>query len=126
MPKTYETLFVLVENSGRMLSKHELMKARWPDSFVEESNLAVQISTIRKALGELPGEHRYISKTAESLGDATGSGFQASRRSEPLARQNTLESTSSVKRVATLARRGLTWRSKYKASCSLGPAARES
>jgi len=59
-PKTYDTLLVLVENSGRMLSKDELMKALWPDSFVEESNLTVQISTIRKALGEVPGEHRYI------------------------------------------------------------------
>jgi Tol biopolymer transport system component/DNA-binding winged helix-turn-helix (wHTH) protein len=56
-PKTYDTLLVLVENNGRMLSKDELMKALWPDSFVEESNLTVQISTIRKALGS---EHRYI------------------------------------------------------------------
>ena len=59
-PKTYDTLLVLLENSGRMLSKDELMKALWPDSFVEESNLTVQISMIRKALGEVPGEHRYI------------------------------------------------------------------
>jgi DNA-binding winged helix-turn-helix (wHTH) protein len=59
-PKTYDTLLVLVESGGRMLSKDELMKALWPDSFVEESNLTVQISTIRKALGEVPGEHRYI------------------------------------------------------------------
>jgi DNA-binding winged helix-turn-helix (wHTH) protein len=59
-PKTYDTLLVLLENSGRMLSKDELMKALWPDSFVEESNLTVQISMIRKALCEVPGEHRYI------------------------------------------------------------------
>jgi Tol biopolymer transport system component/DNA-binding winged helix-turn-helix (wHTH) protein len=59
-PKTYDTLLVLVENSGRMLSKDELMKALWRDSFVEESNLTVQISAIRKALGEAPREHRYI------------------------------------------------------------------
>jgi Tol biopolymer transport system component/DNA-binding winged helix-turn-helix (wHTH) protein len=50
-PKTYDTLRVLVENSGRMLSKTELMQALWPDSFVEESNLTVQISAIRKVLG---------------------------------------------------------------------------
>jgi Tol biopolymer transport system component/DNA-binding winged helix-turn-helix (wHTH) protein len=59
-PKTYDTLLVLVENRGRMLTKDELMKALWPDSFVEESNLSVQISAIRKWLGELPGEDRYI------------------------------------------------------------------
>jgi len=59
-PKTYDTLLVLVENTGRMLSKDELMKALWPDSFVEESNLTVQISAIRRTLGEVPGERRYI------------------------------------------------------------------
>jgi DNA-binding winged helix-turn-helix (wHTH) protein len=53
-------LLVLVENSGRMLSKNELMKLLWPNSVVEESNLTQQISMIRKALGESPGEDRYI------------------------------------------------------------------
>lgn len=59
-PKTYDTLLVLLENRGRLIPKDELMKALWPDSFVEESNLTVQISMIRKALGEVPGEDRYI------------------------------------------------------------------
>jgi DNA-binding winged helix-turn-helix (wHTH) protein len=49
-------LLVLVENSGWMLSKDELMKAVWPDSFVEESNLSQQI-LIRKALGEDAGSY---------------------------------------------------------------------
>src|SRR6201988_3381281 len=51
-PKVLETLVVLVENSGRALDKDELMKRLWPDSFVEEANLAVNISQLRKALGE--------------------------------------------------------------------------
>jgi len=59
-PKTYDTLLVLVQNAGKMLSKEELMNTLWPDRFVEESNLTQQISMIRKALGESPGEHRYI------------------------------------------------------------------
>ena len=59
-PKTYDTLLVLVQNSGRMLSKEELMKTLWPDSFVEESNLTQQVSMIRKALGESPSDPRYI------------------------------------------------------------------
>jgi DNA-binding winged helix-turn-helix (wHTH) protein/TolB-like protein len=59
-PKTYDALVVLVENSGRMLTKDELMKALWPNSFVEESNLTQQVSMIRKALGESAGEDRYI------------------------------------------------------------------
>jgi len=59
-PKTYDTLLVLVQNRGRMLSKDELMKALWPDSFVEESNLTQQVSMIRRALGESPSNPRYI------------------------------------------------------------------
>src|SRR4051794_41161519 len=59
-PKTYDVLVVLVESRGRFLSKTELLKSLWPDSFVEESNLTQQISMIRKALGETPGQDRYI------------------------------------------------------------------
>src|SRR5215475_2121875 len=59
-PKTYDTLLVLVESSGRFLSKEELMNALWPTSFVEESNLTQQISMVRKALGESAGEDRYV------------------------------------------------------------------
>ena len=59
-PKTYDTLLVLVENSGRMLSKEELMQTLWPDSFVEESNLTQQVSMIRRALGESAREGHYI------------------------------------------------------------------
>src|SRR5262249_39792648 len=59
-PKAIDTLLVLVQNSGRMVGKDELMKQIWPDSFVEEANLAVNISTLRKALGEDRHEHRYI------------------------------------------------------------------
>lgn len=59
-PKTYDTLLVLVQNHGRMLSKNELMNTLWPDSFVEEANLTQQVSMIRKALGESSSEPRYI------------------------------------------------------------------
>lgn len=59
-PKAFETLLVLIEHSGQVLDKEVLMKRLWPDSFVEEANLSVNISTLRKALGESPHEHRYI------------------------------------------------------------------
>lgn len=59
-PKAFETLVCLVRNQGRMLTKDELLKQIWPDTFVEEVNLAVNISTIRKALGENPQHCRYI------------------------------------------------------------------
>jgi DNA-binding winged helix-turn-helix (wHTH) protein/TolB-like protein/Tfp pilus assembly protein PilF len=58
--KVFETLLVLVRNCDRVLPKEELMNAVWPDSFVEEVNLAQNISALRKALGESPGENRFI------------------------------------------------------------------
>ena len=60
MPKAYETLVILVENHGNIVEKAELMNGLWPDSFVEEANLTVNISALRKALGESPGEHLYV------------------------------------------------------------------
>jgi DNA-binding winged helix-turn-helix (wHTH) protein len=59
-PKAFDTLLFLVRNPGRMLTKDELLKQVWPDTFVEEVNLAVNISAIRKSLGENPQDHRYI------------------------------------------------------------------
>ena len=59
-PKAFETLLILVENSGRVLEKGELMQLLWPDSFVEEANLTQNISLVRKALGETAQSRRYI------------------------------------------------------------------
>ena len=52
--KVFDVLLVLVENSGRILEKEELMQRVWPDAMVEEANLKNSISAIRKALGEAP------------------------------------------------------------------------
>ena len=59
-PKAFELLLVLVEERGRPLQKDVLMNRVWPDSFVEEGNLPVTVSMLRKALGEIRGENRYI------------------------------------------------------------------
>jgi DNA-binding winged helix-turn-helix (wHTH) protein/TolB-like protein/Tfp pilus assembly protein PilF len=59
-PKVYDTLLALVVHSGHIVEKEELMKAVWPDTFVEEANLTVNISSLRKALGEGDSEHHYI------------------------------------------------------------------
>lgn len=48
--KAFDLLTVLVSNSGRLLSKDELMRALWPGRIVEENNLTVTMSTVRKAL----------------------------------------------------------------------------
>src|SRR5215468_3921546 len=52
MPKPYETLLVLVEHCGHIVTKEELMRRIWPDVFVQEVNLFKNISDLRKILGE--------------------------------------------------------------------------
>lgn len=59
-PKVFETLLVLVRNSGRVMDKDELMQQVWPDTVVEEVNLAHNISVLRKALGQKSEENRFI------------------------------------------------------------------
>lgn len=59
-PKAFEILLVLVRNPGRVLKKEELIDEVWPDAFVDENNLPRNISSLRKALGEGPAEHKYI------------------------------------------------------------------
>jgi DNA-binding winged helix-turn-helix (wHTH) protein/tetratricopeptide (TPR) repeat protein len=59
-PKAFETLLVLVRRSREVVTKEELLKAIWPDSFVEEANLSQNIFMLRKALGDTLDERRYI------------------------------------------------------------------
>jgi TolB-like protein/DNA-binding winged helix-turn-helix (wHTH) protein/Flp pilus assembly protein TadD len=60
-PKAVETLVVLVENHGQLVEKEDLMKAVWPDTFVEEANLTVHISALRKVFqDEANGGSSYI------------------------------------------------------------------
>ena len=59
-PKAFDTLWALVEQSGHVMSKDDLMKRIWPTSFVEEANLAQNISTLRKALGESTDGLKFI------------------------------------------------------------------
>ena len=58
-PKAFDVLLLLIQNAGRTVTKDELMKAVWPDSFVEESNLTQTIFMVRKALEETT-DRRYI------------------------------------------------------------------
>jgi len=63
-PKLFETLLVLVKNSGRIVEKSELMEAVWPETFVEESNLTANISLLRKILGARDDGKGYIETVA--------------------------------------------------------------
>ena len=59
-PKAFDLLLVLVDRSGHLVEKEELLRTVWPSSFIEEGNLAVTISLLRKALNDDRGHHRYI------------------------------------------------------------------
>ncbi len=58
--KTFDLLLTLVENHGQILSKDELLEKVWAGQFVEENNLTVQISALRKIFGESKNEHKFI------------------------------------------------------------------
>jgi DNA-binding winged helix-turn-helix (wHTH) protein/tetratricopeptide (TPR) repeat protein len=66
-PKVFDTLVLLVERAGRVVSKDELMAALWPRGFVHESNLTKHIWLIRKALGDSEHDARCI-ETVPKLG----------------------------------------------------------
>lgn len=59
-PKVFDTLLVFVSNSGRLLTKEELMKLIWPNTTVEEGNLTQNIFLLRKLFGERPHDHQYF------------------------------------------------------------------
>jgi Tol biopolymer transport system component/DNA-binding winged helix-turn-helix (wHTH) protein len=58
--KTFDLLLTLVERRGEVLSKDELLDKVWAGQFVEEGNLKVQVSTLRKVFGEKRNENRFI------------------------------------------------------------------
>src|SRR5215213_2293730 len=51
-PKAFEMLLILVESGGNVITKEELKRRLWPDSFVEEGNITVQKRALTIALGE--------------------------------------------------------------------------
>ena len=59
-PKTFQILLVLVRHHKEVVTKDDLMKTVWPDTFVEEANLSRNIFMLRKALGESPQDHQYV------------------------------------------------------------------
>jgi DNA-binding winged helix-turn-helix (wHTH) protein/pimeloyl-ACP methyl ester carboxylesterase len=58
--KVFDTLLVLVENAGRLVTKQELLDAVWPETTVEENNLNHNVSVLRKALGDRATGQQYI------------------------------------------------------------------
>lgn len=63
-PKVFDTLLILVANNGRIVEKDELMNRLWPDTFVDEANLASNIKQLRKSLGDDARQPVYIETVA--------------------------------------------------------------
>ncbi len=59
-PKAFDVLAALAARPGRLVTKDELLKEVWPDSFVEESNLAYHVFALRRALGESAEGQKYV------------------------------------------------------------------
>ncbi len=66
-PKEFDLLLLFVQHSGQVMDRESLLKALWPNTVVEEANLNVHISALRKALAENSGEPQYI-ETLPRLG----------------------------------------------------------
>jgi DNA-binding winged helix-turn-helix (wHTH) protein len=59
-PKVFDLLLILVEKSGHLVEKAELMEKVWPETYVEENNLTVNMSALRKTLGQSRNGQQYI------------------------------------------------------------------
>src|SRR5580692_7028423 len=58
--RAFDILAALVERAGQLVGKEELIARAWPKTFVEESNLKIQVSALRRALGDGQGGNRYV------------------------------------------------------------------
>ncbi len=115
-PKAFDTLLALVERRSELVGRKELMRAVWPDVYVEENNLNSNIHTLRRALGEEGDEQRYIATvprrgyrfvaevkeiSAEQNGGRRGS-QSAIRNPQSSSQPNGRNTRSAVKTLAVL------------------------
>jgi TolB-like protein/Tfp pilus assembly protein PilF len=101
-PKTLDTLLALVERSGDVLDKQDLLKKVWPDTFVEEGSLAQNISILRRVLGECADGQQYIQtipKRGYRFVASLNESLSALGRGEPL---GPVESGQPVPSIAVL------------------------
>src|SRR5215831_7609243 len=102
-PKAFDLLLALVERHGHLLEKDELLRTVWPDTFVEEANLASNISQLRKALGDGENGQRYIETAPKrgyrfvaSVQEVEGESRRPSAESQPGLKEITKESGSAA------------------------------
>jgi DNA-binding winged helix-turn-helix (wHTH) protein len=58
--RAFDILAALIERAGTVVRKEELIARVWPKTFVEEANLKIQASALRRALGDGQGDNRYV------------------------------------------------------------------
>src|ERR1700761_1054706 len=58
--RAFDILVFLIERAGAVVGKEELIARVWPKTFVEEANLKIQVSALRRALGDGQGDNRYV------------------------------------------------------------------
>src|SRR6202035_2725977 len=58
--RAFDILTALVERAGEVVGKEELIARAWPTTFVDEANLKIQVSALRRALGDGQGDNRYV------------------------------------------------------------------
>lgn len=109
--KAFDLLVFLAENAGEIVSKEEIIDAVWKDQFVEETNLTVQISALRRLFGERKGEYNYIVTipgrgykfVAETFDDSNAE--NSSRKFEQFSRPQANEAanpSTAIRRLQTL------------------------
>ena len=90
-PKIFDTLQVLVENSGRLITKNEFMERVWRDAFVEEATLAQSISQLRKAIGD-----------ADAIETVPKKGYRFTRKVEVIEQPSAAVSREPIRSIAVL------------------------
>ena len=112
-PKVFDILVTLVEHGGQVVSKDDLMKRVWPNTFVEEGNLTQNISLLRKALGETAGGvqfietvprrgYRFVAETRKT--SSNGTGELSPPAADPVVSiPNTANQSASIKRTPVFA-----------------------
>jgi eukaryotic-like serine/threonine-protein kinase len=120
-PKAFETLLALVRRSRDVVTKEELLKEIWPDSFVEESNLSQNIFMLRKALGDTAENRQYIVtlpgkgyRFAAPVRTVTEQGetlvAQARTRTQVVIEENEAETEQALKTLPTSQKPGAGWK----------------
>jgi DNA-binding winged helix-turn-helix (wHTH) protein/tetratricopeptide (TPR) repeat protein len=96
--KLFDILLLLVSNDGEVVTKEELMKEIWQEQFVEDNNLTVSISAIRKALGVRHGERKYI-ETVPKYGYRFAAKVKELQSTQITAYQNQISGTKAKENI---------------------------